>query len=343
MNKYFIDNITSEEECKKYDHFPQVLPKVKRIIVIGDIHGDMNLLKQLLQKAQVINENNKWVGKSTFVVQVGDQIDSCRPTNLQCSHSETTPNDQPYDKEIIEFMDRLHKSARKRGGAVISLMGNHELMNILGNLDYVSYQNIAEFGKNGQYDDGFINRKKAFGCTGKYGRMLICTHPTSIIIGQNLFVHAGILPKFLKALKVTSQQEIEKINDIIKLWLLGKMNDHYISEIINSTTLSPFWNRILGSIPFGVSTNDELCKKFLDPVLDILQVGKMIIGHTPQFVVNNKGINATCGNKLWRVDTGSSLPFNQFDDTYTKTGNIMAPRQPQLLEIIDDEIFNVIV
>ena len=58
---------------------PSTLPPTNRILVLGDIHGDFNMLIKLLRKGNVINKSNKWIGKDTVVVQVGDQIDSCRP------------------------------------------------------------------------------------------------------------------------------------------------------------------------------------------------------------------------------------------------------------------------
>jgi hypothetical protein len=34
----------------------------------------------------------------------------------------------------------------------------------------------------------------------------------------------------------------------------------------------------------------------------------LIVGHTPQYM-NNKGINSSCGGKMWRVDIGASKAF----------------------------------
>ena len=49
----------------------------KRIIVIGDIHGDIMRLLTCLRAALVINEANAWIAQppDTFVVQLGDQLD----------------------------------------------------------------------------------------------------------------------------------------------------------------------------------------------------------------------------------------------------------------------------
>ena len=60
-------------------------PKVKKLIAIGDIHGDLSVAIKSLKLAEVIDiniPNNtkdinkiKWIGGKTVVVQLGDQID----------------------------------------------------------------------------------------------------------------------------------------------------------------------------------------------------------------------------------------------------------------------------
>jgi hypothetical protein len=77
------------------------------------------------------------------------------------------------------------------------------------------------------------------------------------------------------------------------------------------------------------------CQKYLLPVLNTYKINNMIIGHTPQFL-NEKGINSTCDNKLWRVDIGMSDAFDVFDR------NSDNKRKIQILEIIDDNKFNII-
>ena len=61
--------------CKsnKYD----ILPACKRIIVIGDIHGDWSITKRIFLKNNLIDYNGKWIAepKDTKVVQVGDILD----------------------------------------------------------------------------------------------------------------------------------------------------------------------------------------------------------------------------------------------------------------------------
>ena len=71
----------------------------------------------------------------------------------------------------------------------------------------------------------------------------------------------------------------------------------------------------------------------------------MIVGHTPQpFSKSKSGINVTCRDDktnvkkgVWRVDVGASLGFDNF-----KNNKIRKLTNPQVLEIINDNEFNVL-
>lgn len=423
------------DECSEYSIHPQVIGPVDRIIAIGDIHGDFDYLIHLLKIARVIDNNYDWIGGSTYIVQVGDQIDNCRPYYNHCNDIDATPNDKASDIQIINFLDDLHEQALRQKGAVISLLGNHEILNIEGDMSYVSYENIKE-------SQGITGRIKDFSSTGKIGKKIICTHPPAIIIGTNLFVHAGILPqiielipelknilketikeniaqmsqkkvintmigkiltksidkkflyetypdsiqlwnelfenthdtkKIIKIIKklsdntnvlsklllksedvrkhfkktinlsdIDNMHPIEVINTIVRKWLLSKINRKYLSSIdpVNSI----FWNRILGSIPNEKHKNidHETCDKYVKPVLKFLNVNHMIIGHTPQFMTSQSGINSACNSSLTRVDIGGAEIFNLFDSTYEKTRNRMKQRIPQILEILNDKNLRIL-
>ena len=337
------------KDCPEYTYLPSILPDKNRIIVIGDLHGDYKLTIDCLKLANVIDDNINWIGNDTIIVQIGDQIDRCRPYNYKCDNPVTTINDEASDIKILELFNRLHIEATTNGGAVYSLLGNHELMNVTGNLNYVSYLGLTEFE---DYKDPLDNsitfksgksaRKHAFAPGNQYGKMLGCTRLSSIIIGSFLFVHAGIIPEFTTKINIKKRKDLYKLNFAVRKWLLGLINKDYISQIVGSFKYSIFWDRILGNIPPNMNNNNPRCVKYLDPVLDIFKVGKMFIGHTPQYFSNKEGINNTCDNKLWRVDIGGSTAFNSFDDVYTKSKLITKFRKAQILEITDNSKIKII-
>jgi len=342
--------------CKNYRYVPSVLPAVKRIIVLGDIHGDYNLAVKLLEIANLIridNNNNKilWVGSDTYVVQVGDQIDRCRPDGgMTCDLKDATFDDEPSDIKILKLFDDLDSQAEKFGGRVISLLGNHELMNAEGNMDYVSYENLKDFdnyidpdNQSIRFNSGIEARKHAFKPGNHIARNLGCSRLCAVIVGSNLFVHGGFLDVLLYELKITKKNDLEDINILVKKWLLGLINKEYVDHIIGYSKNSMFWNRILGNIPPTMSNEDNECIKHIDKVIKVFELGSIYIGHTPQSFIHNDGINSVCNNKVWRVDNASSKAFHMFDEDFLKTKRINKNRTPQVLEIIDDTKFKVLL
>src|SRR5207248_3296699 len=111
------------------------------------IHGDLNLAIKSFKLAKLIDDYGNWIADppNTVVVQVGDQIDSCRyvPGVNEC-HREIKPGDVAEDMKVLDWFDRMHEVAARSGGAVYSLLGNHELMNAEGDFRYVSHANYFD-------------------------------------------------------------------------------------------------------------------------------------------------------------------------------------------------------
>ena len=83
------------------------------------------------------NTNGDWdeSNKDTIVIQLGDLLDRGGRGN------EDTDN-YMEEIEILQFIQHLHKQAsdpnKNLNSAFITLIGNHELMNLLGDFRYVS-------------------------------------------------------------------------------------------------------------------------------------------------------------------------------------------------------------
>jgi hypothetical protein len=439
IDDYIEKNYTFKEkwknQCEKYDigELPGVLPAVDRIIVIGDIHGDWEMTQELLKIGKVINDAGEWIGCNTVVVQVGDQIDRCRPTiNSQCNTPGATNPDENSDWKILQYFTELHKLASKDGGAVYSLLGNHELMNVNGDFRYVSYKGIEEFNdyvnpyistfeedssitasenktyssdnssitasensfitasqnktyssekssitadeysfitasenktyssdnssitasensfitefKNKTYSDNTLKdsmklRKWAFKPGNPISEFLACTRQMAIIIGSNLFVHAGVLPQIAKKYSVTN------LNQLMSLYLWDKLDSpEKYHEIFTSSDISPLWNRVFGK--FGINQHSKnslniedaavICSELLNPLKNIYNVGKIYVGHTP---LMDHGISSVCDGKVWLTDFGASKAFDKFAHK-TQHNDI---RKAQVLEILDDgKIINIL-
>lgn len=348
----FINSIKDIKKMCNLVDFTGVLPKARRIIVIGDIHGDYDSAINCLKIAGVIDDDIKWIGEDTHIVQVGDQVDRCRPGKYECDDPRATKNDEGSDLEILKLFTQLHHKAKQHGGGVYSLLGNHEIMNILGDMGYVSYKGLEQFNnyedpndRDLRFESGKHARKHAFKPGNEWGKYLGCHRYAILIIGSNLFVHGGLMYNTMQSLGIETSKDLDrKINVPIKKWLLKLSNKTSIKKLIDYDSKSIFWNRVFGKMK--TLTNEELCETELKPVLQKLKVGSIFIGHTPQFYdKNNKkgnGINSTCNGKVWRVDAGLSGAFDRFDEMLSNDGVVSEERKTQVLEILNDKEFNIL-
>ena len=270
-----------------------ILPKTDRIIVIGDLHADYSKTKDIFIKLKLIDNENNWIAKpkNTKVVQLGDQLDGGGRGFKESSG----------ELELIKFMDDIHIKASNVGGGVYSLIGNHEIMNMLGDFTYASKSDIKQQG-------GELSRKKIFSQGSDIFNKMSCSRNVVLKIGSFLFAHAGVLPQHID--ESEKHLFIKNINKLMRLFLQGekKPYDVDISKYFLDKT-GIIWNREYGH-------QNPSCSK-VDYVTKMLNVGHMIVGHTIQDNINSK-----CDDKLWRVDVGISDVFN------TST--------TELLEILDD-------
>lgn len=294
-------SLQQQSQCSGNNVLPSVLPPVRRIIAIGDLHGDFRALLRCLRLAKVIDENRVWIGGDTVVVQLGDQVDSkCRGGGTAAADCEK--DDVGDELKIIKFVDALHVAAQKFNGAVYSLLGNHELMNVMGNLNYSSAENLVSFG-------GAQGRLNKFAPSGEIAVYLACNRNSIMKIGDYIFVHGGLLPKKAR------QYTLENINKIIREYLLGhkQQQDADVQDLLVGKE-SPFWTRMFSDLIGGNSA--EACGALKETV-EYLKVQGMVVGHT----VQPRGINSGCQGQIWRTDVGLSRSFG------TK-------RQIQVLEIL---------
>src|SRR5213594_4091918 len=99
-----------------------------RIVAIADVHGDLDTLTALLRKTALIDAVGHWSGGKATLVQTGDLVDR-----------------GPKSRAVLDLLMTLQKEAPRRNGGVRVSLGNHEVMNIIGDLRYVVPEDYAAF------------------------------------------------------------------------------------------------------------------------------------------------------------------------------------------------------
>ena len=80
-----------------------------------ELISDIDNAKRVMRNAKLIDDYNNWIGGSDILVQTGDIVD--RGTHAG---------------GIYRLMRKLRGQAASVGGQVVSVLGNHEIMNAIG-------------------------------------------------------------------------------------------------------------------------------------------------------------------------------------------------------------------
>ena len=265
-----------------YNEYINELSSHKRIIVIGDVHGDIRRFKNILVHANIINNDLEWIAEppETIIIQLGDQIDSLNRTT-------TEDWEVLKDYEMIYFTDNLNLIARAKGGYCISLIGNHELMNVIGDFSYVSKNSSSDI------------RQQLFKPKGSLA-LILAKRPLIFKIGDLIFCHAKLDIEHLNILK-KHNKDIFYINQIWKNYLENEKINIEDKEIIDSVIIGPsglLWNR---------KEND---KNITSILFKELGISYMFLGHTSYDKIIIKD------NQIWYCDTGLSRAFGKTNYQY---------------------------
>ena len=345
-------HVKQEIDYRKYDSIG-IYPPVKKLIAIGDVHGDLAVTLTSLRLAEVIppdifpyNVNKiRWTGGSTWIVQLGDQIDRCRPDSWKKNCIEDfsdVVDDEGSNMLIVKIFQQLDSEARKEGGRVLGVLGNHELMNIDKDYRYVSPKEFLEFvpekdrGKIKYTDDGYpygyYHRLKAFERGGNIAKHYAYQKKSIMLVGRNLFVHGGL------SHALVSKYTLHEINMIVQKWLLKESNDKeedMFDEIFrDDDDVSPFWCRLYSEDDNEGENTFEGFNHLLNIINKrnkLLQpIQRVVLSHTPQFMYDRYA-NGIYNDNLWRIDVGMSRAFGRHDNRGENKY-----RQVQILIITDD-------
>src|SRR5205807_10612464 len=131
-------------------------------------------------------------GRIATLVQTGDVVD----------HETKT-------RAVLDLLMQLQKEAPRQSGRVIALLGNHEVMNIYGDLRYVTPSDYASYA-----DDKSERRLKAAyeaygGLNESIPRMSeaewMNSHPRGFVEHREAFVPEGKYGKWLRSLPAVAK------------------------------------------------------------------------------------------------------------------------------------------
>jgi len=219
------------------------------LFVVADTHGEYEILVAMLRKHGVINPGLGWnFGRGDLVV-LGDVFDR-----------------GPNHTEILWLLYQLQDEARRAGGGVHLVLGNHETMVMLGDLRYLNpkYVQAAQVLGVGSYSE-------LFGATSLLGQWLR-TLPTVLKINDLLCLHAGIS----RAL-IDSGMSLREINAGVRSVLDGSAPADGSQTALLMGNTGPLWYRgyFADQTTFPLATMADI-----DGTLESFGVHRILIGHT---------------------------------------------------------------
>jgi hypothetical protein len=225
-----------------------------RIVAIGDIHGSLDGFVTILMRTGLIDSACHWSGGGTTLVQTGDYTD--RGAEVRA---------------VIDLLMTLESEAESAGGQVVTLLGNHEVMTLIGEMRDVTPEILARFA-DGQSESrreaawreyasvakrrlaerpdapavyrqtreawiaahplGYLEYREGVGPRGHYGRWLRGKAATARL-GGTAFMHAGVN-------SAASDATLEDVNRQVREEL--SRYDAYLRALVDRQLALPFFS-----------------------------------------------------------------------------------------------------
>lgn len=290
-----------------------------RIVAVGDLHGDFSAWIDIARDAKLIDPANHWIGGKTVLVQTGDIVDRGADS-----------------LKIIRHLMQLDGEAKRAGGRVIVLMGNHEAMLVIGDYRYVTpgeYAAFADHQSKARRDAAFtanakvivdyyrvkdpslspkairamwiadtplgkVEHNSAWAPAGELGRW-VATLPAVAKVGDTLFAHGGISAKYALV-------PLDEINRRARAAIIA---DDSSDEAIISDQMGPLWYRglVLRGGDDGIpAAGRPTIDNELAAALAGQGVKRLVIGHTPRLA----GVGILHNGTLVQIDTGISRYYH---------------------------------
>jgi hypothetical protein len=227
-----------------------------RVVAISDVHGAYEAMVATLQSAGILDDELAWAGDTAHLVIVGDLLDR-----------------GPRSRDAMDLLMRIETEAQSAGGFVHVLIGNHESMNMIGDMRYVSREEYEAFAAEETPEErqrwfraylrrqplprdeaallekfdttfpaGYFALRKAFGANGKYGQWLL-NKPIIAVINGTAFVHGGLSPLVteygLDGVNVQLQAELRAFVEAVEILIAAEIflptdNSYDFADIVTN-------------------------------------------------------------------------------------------------------------
>jgi hypothetical protein len=300
---------------------------VERIVAFGDVHGALTEFKSLLVLAGLIDGDGNWTGGQTHLVSVGDLLDRGADS-----------------RGVMDLLMALQPQAEAAGGRVHVVLGNHEVMNMSGELEYVLPEEFASYvdledpeaEPNPELPQGFAGHRRAMSRTGPYGSWL-ASLPFAVVVNDNAFMHAGASDMMsgldLDAVNQRASDELLQMLDL-RQQLIEKAffaehtpfrQSQLDAKAVMDNPEAPEEDRTLAErflllagdgLPFSAKgpvwyRRSALChpyteQQITESILDDLGAERLVIGHTP---TKGRTVQSRMAGRVLAIDTGMNVGY----------------------------------
>lgn len=229
---------------------PAVTKAADKMLFISDIEGEFEGFRALLLANGIIDQKYKWTfGKGKLII-CGDLFDRGKQVT-----------------EVLWLLYKLEQDAKAAGGMVHTILGNHDIMNLSGDIRYVDPR-YFEIAKVMELDYSLL-----FAANTELGRWL---RSKNIIekIGDNLCAHAGIAPQLnqtklsLTAINAKCRPYFDKAK-----YLSAIAETDSVAGIFFNSKTSLFWYR-------GYFAEPKASLQEVEATLALFDVKRIVVGHT---------------------------------------------------------------
>ncbi|KAN0065166.1 hypothetical protein ACQY0O_001663 [Thecaphora frezii] len=268
----------------------------KRTVAVADLHGDLEHALNVLRMASLVSTSSRsWIAGHDTLVSTGDIVDRGDDTI-----------------QLYRLFQSLRKQSSEAGGTVRNLLGNHEVMNALGDWTYVTKGDINSFG-------GVNKRRSAMSTAGWIGQDWLKSFNVTTVVPllppdhpglpkgytppSASFVHGGVTPDY-------ARKGVDEINRIGKSLLHKALDEEKPSGWLPPDTTNEekaFWSETgpLWYRGYAMEDEPEACA-IAEKATKAMGVRHLVMGHTPNF----DGFVVRCdAAEILLIDTGISRAY----------------------------------